>query len=80
MNELNSFDVIDTLEVDNQKFHFYNLSKLHDRYPEILKLPVLAEQLDRLVLMEEIEQGLTIPQLVVAPPVLVNVMLQAILA
>ena len=30
--------------------------------------------------MEEIEQGLTIPQLVVAPPVLVNVMAQAILA
>lgn len=52
MNELNSFDVIDTLEVDNQKFHFYNLSKLHDRYPEILKLPkskkVLIENLLRL--------------------------------
>ena len=52
MNSLNSFNIVDTLEVDNKKFHFYNLSKLHERYPEVVKLPkskkVLIENLLRL--------------------------------
>ena len=52
MNSLNSFNIVDTLEVDNKKFHFYNLSNLHERYPEVVKLPkskkVLIENLLRL--------------------------------
>ena len=52
MNSLNSFNIVDTLEVDDKKFHFYNLSKLHERYPEVVKLPkskkVLIENLLRL--------------------------------
>ena len=35
----NSFDTLDTLKIDKQTFHFYNLEKLAKQSPEIRQLP-----------------------------------------
>ena len=35
---LNSFDTLDTLKVSEELFHFNNLTRLHNKYPEIQKL------------------------------------------
>ncbi len=49
---LNSFDTFDTLKVSEELFHFNNLTRLYNNYPEIQKLPkskkVLIENLLRL--------------------------------
>ena len=52
MNSLDSFKVLDSLNIGNKQFSFYNISKLHDQFSGIQKLPkckkILIENLLRL--------------------------------
>ena len=52
MNSLDSFQTLDSLKIGSKNFVFYNISKLHDQYPYIQKLPkskkILIENLLRL--------------------------------
>src|SRR5210317_1900786 len=52
MNFLDSFQTLDSLNAGGKKYAFYNIAKLHDKYPAILKLPkskkILIENLLRL--------------------------------
>ncbi len=52
MNSLNSFKTLDSFQIKNQEYHFYNLSLLESDYPKIKNLPkskkILIENLLRL--------------------------------
>ena len=52
MNFSDSFQTLDSLKIGEKQFVFYNISKLHDKYPAIQKLPkskkILIENLLRL--------------------------------
>ena len=52
MNSLDSFKVLDSINIGNKQFSFYNISKLHDQFSGIQKLPkckkILIENLLRL--------------------------------
>ena len=52
MNSLNSFNTLDSFQIKNQEYHFYNLSLLESDYPKIKNLPkskkILIENLLRL--------------------------------
>ena len=52
MNSINSFNALDSFSVDNDIYHFYNLSKIYKEFPKLQKLPkskkVLIENLLRL--------------------------------
>ena len=39
MKSIDSFGTLDSLKLGEKKFIFYNISKLHDKYPAIQKLP-----------------------------------------
>ena len=64
MNFADSFQTLDSLKVGKKNFVFYNISKLHDKYPAIQKLPkskkILIENLLRL------EDGKDVNQLSIA--------------
>ena len=52
MNSLDSFHTLDSLNMGGKEYTFYNISKLHEKYPAIEKLPkskkILIENLLRL--------------------------------
>ena len=52
MNSINSFNALDSFSVDNDIYHFYNLSKICKEFPKLQKLPkskkILIENLLRL--------------------------------
>ena len=52
MNSLDSFHTLDSLNIGGKEYTFYNISKLHEKYPAIEKLPkskkILIENLLRL--------------------------------
>ena len=52
MNSLDSFQTLDSLNVGGKEYAFYNIAKLHDKFPAIQKLPkskkILIENLLRL--------------------------------
>ena len=52
MNSLDSFHTLDSLNMGSKEYTFYNISKLHEKYPAIEKLPkskkILIENLLRL--------------------------------
>jgi len=52
MNSLDSFHTLDSLNMGGKEYTFYNISKLHEKYPSIEKLPkskkILIENLLRL--------------------------------
>jgi len=52
MNSLDSFQTLDSLNVGGKKYAFYNIAKLHEKFPAIQKLPkskkILIENLLRL--------------------------------
>jgi aconitate hydratase len=52
MNSLDSFQTLDSLNVGGKKYAFYNIAKLHEKFPAIPKLPkskkILIENLLRL--------------------------------
>ena len=52
MNSLDSFQTLDSLNMGGKEYTFYNISKLHEKYPAIEKLPkskkILIENLLRL--------------------------------
>ena len=52
MNSINSFNALDSFSVDNEIYHFYNLSKICKEFPKLQKLPkskkILIENLLRL--------------------------------
>ena len=52
MNSLDSFQTLDSLNVGGKEYAFYNIAKLHEKYPAIQKLPkskkILIENLLRL--------------------------------
>lgn len=62
MNFADSFQTLDSLKVGEKNFVFYNISKLHDRYPAIQKLPkskkILIENLLRLEDGKDVNQSL----------------------
>jgi aconitate hydratase len=52
MNSINSFNALDSFSVDNEIYHFYNLSKICKEFPKLQNLPkskkILIENLLRL--------------------------------
>ena len=52
MNSLDSFQTLDSLNIGGKEYAFYNIAKLHDKFPSIQKLPkskkILIENLLRL--------------------------------
>ena len=52
MNSINSFNALDSFSVDNDIYHFYNLSKIGKEFPKLQNLPkskkILIENLLRL--------------------------------
>jgi aconitate hydratase len=62
MKSIDSFGTLDSLKLGEKKFIFYNISKLHDRYPAIQKLPkskkILIENLLRLEDGKDVNQSL----------------------
>mgnify|MGYP000544639515 FL=1 len=62
MNFADSFQTLDSLKVGEKNFVFYNISKLHDKYPAIQKLPkskkILIENLLRLEDGKDVNQSL----------------------
>ena len=52
MNSLDSFHTLDSLNMGSKEYTFYNISKLHEKYTAIEKLPkskkILIENLLRL--------------------------------
>ena len=62
MNFSDSFQTLDSLKIGEKKFVFYNISKLHDKYPAIQKLPkskkILIENLLRLEDGKDVNKGL----------------------
>ena len=52
MNSIDSFQTLDSLNVGGKEYAFYNIAKLHDKFPAIQKLPkskkILIENLLRL--------------------------------
>ena len=52
MNSINSFNALDSFSVDNDIYHFYNLSKICKEFPKLQNLPkskkILIENLLRL--------------------------------
>ena len=52
MNSLDSFQTLDSLNVGGKEYSFYNIAKLHEKFPAIQKLPkskkILIENLLRL--------------------------------
>ena len=52
MNSLDSFQTLDSLKVGGKEYAFYNIAKLHEKFPAIQKLPkskkILIENLLRL--------------------------------
>ena len=62
MNSLNSFNTLDSFQIKNQEYHFYNLSLLESDYPKIKRLPkskkILIENLLRLEDDKDINKGL----------------------
>ncbi|AFS48465.1 aconitate hydratase [alpha proteobacterium HIMB59] len=52
MNSINSFQTLDSLNVGGKEYAFYNIAKLHEKFPAIQKLPkskkILIENLLRL--------------------------------
>ena len=62
MNFSDSFQTLDSLKIGEKQFVFYNISKLHDKYPAIQKLPkskkILIENLLRLEDGKDVNKGL----------------------
>ena len=62
MKSIDSFGTLDSLKLGEKKFIFYNISKLHDKYPAIQKLPkskkILIENLLRLEDGKDVNQSL----------------------
>ena len=62
MNSLNSFKTLDSFQIKNQEYHFYNLSLLESNYPKIKSLPkskkILIENLLRLEDGKDINKSL----------------------
>jgi aconitate hydratase len=62
MNFSDSFQTLDSLKIGEKQFIFYNISKLHDKYPAIQKLPkskkILIENLLRLEDGKDVNKGL----------------------
>ena len=62
MNFSDSFQTLDSLKIGEKQFVFYNISKLHDKYPAIQKLPkskkILIENLLRLEDGNDVNKGL----------------------